>query len=149
MKIILQNNVEGVGSVGEVVQVRDGYARNFLIPRGLASAATESNVRVVERQKAKQIQSEKEVRAKAEELARKIGAAVVTIEANAGEDDKLFGSITSADIQEALAAQGLTVDKKDVHVPQNIRKTGTYAIEVRCYTNLKANLKVQVLRRKS
>ena len=149
MKIILQNTVENLGAVGQVVDVRDGYARNFLIPRGLASAATASNIKIVERQKAKEIEREKEVRGKAEELAKKISGASVTIEANAGEDDKLYGSISGSDIQEALAAQNIQVDKKDVLVPQHIRKTGTYPVEIRCYTNFKASLKVQVVRRKS
>ncbi len=148
MKIILQKNVETLGSVGEVILVKDGYARNYLIPNGLAILATESNVRTVERQKAKEIAAEKELKTAAEGVARQIAELSVTIEANTGEDDKLYGSIQSQDIQEALALQGVTVDKKDVLVKQPIRKLGVYTVEVRCYTHLKTPLKVTVTKKK-
>lgn len=148
MKVILQKNVETLGAVGQVVQVKNGYARNYLIPNGLATSATEANVRTVERQHAKQIALEKVRRTTAEGLAARISELAVVIEANAGEDDKLFGSIQSQDIQEALARAGIEVDKKDILVKQPIRKTGVHSVEVRCYTNFKAPLKITVTRKK-
>jgi large subunit ribosomal protein L9 len=149
MKIILNQSIEGVGNVGEIVQVKDGYARNFLIPRRLAVPATESGVRVVERQKAKEIQAEKEARARAQALAERLQSLALTIEANAGEDDKLFGSVSAADVHEALRQAGVEVDKKDVLLGQPLRKTGSFDVPVRCFTNLKSVVKVSIVRKKS
>ena len=148
MKIILNQNVESLGSVGEVIQVRDGYARNYLIPKGLATLATDSNVRIIEKTRSKEIAREKERKAVAETLAKKIGEATVVIEMNAGDDEKLFGSVQAADVQEALGLQGITVDRKDVLVKQPIRKTGNHTVEIRCAVNLKAVCRVQVTKKK-
>ncbi|MBF0253942.1 MAG: 50S ribosomal protein L9 [Candidatus Omnitrophica bacterium] len=148
MKVILNQNVENLGSVGDVLQVRDGYARNFLIPRQMAAAATPSNIKVVEREKAKEIQKERELKSAAEAQAKKIRSISVTAEVMAGDEGKLFGSVTSADIEGLLAAQGITVDKKDILVSKPIRKVGAFEVEVRCYTNVKAALKVWVVGKK-
>ncbi len=147
-KVILNQNVEQLGIVGQVVEVRDGYARNFLLPRGLAQIATPSNVRLVEKQKSKEIEKEKQAKMTAEELVAKISALTLTFEANAGEDDKLFGSVGSAEVQELLAKEGVEVDKKNVLIKTPFRKTGTYQVDVRCYHNVKASVKLTVLRRK-
>lgn len=148
MQVILNQNVETLGTVGQVIEVRDGYARNFLLPRGLAQVATPENVRIVERQKAKEIEKEKSTKAEAEALAQKIGALALTIEVNAGEDDKLFGSVTNVDVAELLSKQGFEVDKKNVLIKTPIRKTGTYQVDVRCYHSVRASVKLSVVRRK-
>jgi len=145
MKIILNQNVENLGSVGDVVAVRDGFARNYLIPRGWAVLATPSSVKVVEREKAKDIQQEKEIKAQAEELAKKIRSISVTLETNAGDDGKLFGSVTPSHVQALLAKEDISIDKKDIRIAQSIRKVGAYEVEIRCYTNLKAALKLWVV----
>lgn len=148
MKVILNKNVENVGAVGQVVEVKMGFARNYLIPQGFARLATPGNVKTVERQKAKEIQKEKESRATAEQQAQKISALTLSLEVNAGEDDKLYGSVSNADVAEALAKQGVEVDRKDVLIKKPIRTIGIHQVEVRCYSKLKASLKVLVARRK-
>jgi large subunit ribosomal protein L9 len=148
MKVILNQNIENVGSVGEVVKVSDGFARNFLIPQGWAAPATAGNIRAVELKQAKAIEKEKEARTKAEEIAKRARTLVVAIEASVGDDGKLFGSVTSAEIAEALAAQGVDVDKKHVRTPKPIRKIGAHEIELRLYHNVRALLKVQVAAKK-
>lgn len=148
MKVILNQNVENVGSVGEVVKVSDGFARNYLIPQGWAAPATEANIRVIALQQAKAIEKEKEVRGKAEEVAKRARTLQIVIEATVGEDGKLFGSVTSAEISESLAAQGVEVDKKHIRISKAIRKTGTFDIELRLYHDVRALLKVQVVAKK-
>lgn len=149
MKVILNQNIENVGSVGEVVKVSDGFARNFLIPQGWAATATEGNIRVIELKQAKAIEQEKEARGKAEEIAKRARTLQVSIEATVGEDGKLFGSVTSAEIADALNELGVTVDKKHVRVPKAIRKVGAHDIELRLYHNVRALLKIQVTSKKS
>jgi len=148
MKIILNENLENLGSVGDVVNVKDGYARNYLIPRGMAVIATPSNVKVVEQAKAKEIEKEKERRAEAQEFAKKIRGISLVYEAAAGDEGKLYGSVTAAQIQELLAAQGIEVDRKNVLVTKPIRKIGAYEIDVRVYTNVKAPVKLSVVEKK-
>ena len=147
-KVILNANVETLGTVGQVVEVRDGYARNFLLPRNLAQAATPANVRLVEKQKAKEIATEKQTKTSAEELAAKIGALTLVIEVNAGDDDKLFGSVSNSDVADLLAKEGFELDKKNVLIKTPIRKTGSYQVDVRCYHAVRASLKLNVVRKK-
>ncbi len=149
MKVILNQNVENVGAVGEVVKVSDGFARNYLIPQGWAAPATAGNIRAIAIKQAKAIEKEKETRSKAEEIAKRARTLTVAIEAAVGDDGKLFGSVTSAEIAEALAALGVEVDKKQVRVPKAIRKTGSHDIELRLHQNVRALLKVQVTTKKS
>jgi large subunit ribosomal protein L9 len=148
MKIILNKNVETLGPVGAVVNVSDGYARNYLIPQGHAKEASKSNIKQIEQMKAKEIKKEKGKKADAEKLAEKIKSISCTLEVNAGEDDKLFGSITAADIHTSLSKEGIEVDKKNILLKSSLRKIGAYQVEVRCYTGVKAPLKVWVVRKK-
>lgn len=147
MKIVLCENVENLGSVGDVVKVRDGYARNFLIPNSKAVAATEGNIKVIEREKVEEIRKERELKAAAQELSAKIQAAVLTVEAEAGEEGKLFGSITANEIHAVLEKAGIQVDKKQVRINRPIRKIGTHDFEVRCYNNVKAHVKISVTKK--
>jgi len=148
MQVILNQNVEALGTVGQVVEVRDGYARNFLLPRGLAQSATPANVRIVEKQKKKEIETEKQTKSAAEELAAKVGALTLVIEVNAGDDDKLFGSVSNADVAELLAKEGFEIDRKNVLIKTPIRKTGVHQVDVRCYHAVRASLKLSVVRKK-
>lgn len=145
MKVILRENVENLGSVGDVVAVRDGYARNFLFPRSLAVEATPANVRSVELSRAKAIKAEKERKTSAEDFAKKIRATSITMEVLAGEEGRLFGSVTSAEIADTLSALGLAVDKKDVLISRPIKRIGVHEVEVRCHSSVKAVLKVTVI----
>lgn len=145
MKIILNQNVENLGSVGDVVSVRPGYGRNYLIPRGFAVSATDSNVRLVEKAKSKEISEERERRSAAEKIAEKIRSLTVTQEMAAGDEGKLFGSVTPTDVQKLLEKEGVEVDKKDIRIPASIRRVGTHSVEIRCHTTVKAALRLRVI----
>jgi len=148
MEVILNKNVDNIGSVGEVIKVRDGFARNFLIPQGFAHVATQSNIKLIERVKAKEIIKEKETKKQAQDLANKIDAMTCDIEMMAGDDGKLFGSVSSQAVQEALAAQGINLDRKQVLLKKPIRKVGSHQVDIRCHTNVRAALKLSVTLKK-
>ena len=146
MKVILQQDFEGLGRIGEIVKVSDGYAFNFLIPRGIAMQADESNVRHMEH-----LQRLTEARRKSQlELARveadRINGTAVSLKRLAGEEDKLFGSVTNRDIAEALEAEGITLDKRDIVLDEPIRTIGVYSVPVRIHRDVEAKLKVYVIR---
>ncbi len=145
MIVILIKDVKGVGKAGEVVKVSDGYARNMLLPRGLATEATEGNVRNLEKQKAiKEEQRQKEL-AEARALADKIGGMQVTIKTKSGEGGRLFGSITSKDVAEALAEQHkISIDKRKFVLENPIKHTGEFELDIKIYPEVTAKLKVIV-----
>jgi large subunit ribosomal protein L9 len=145
MIVILTKDVKGTGKAGEVVKVSDGYARNMLIPRGLAKEATDGNVRSLEKQK--QIMAEKQAAEKqaAIELAEKMGGLTVDIVTKGGDNGRLFGSITSKDISEALKEQhGINIDKKKIVLDNPIKETGEQVVKVKVYPEVSADLKVKV-----
>jgi large subunit ribosomal protein L9 len=145
MIVILTKDVKGTGKAGEVVKVSDGYARNMLIPRGLAKAATEGNVKNLEKQK--QIMAEKQAadKAAAEIQAGKINDCTVEIVTKGGENGRLFGSITSKDIADALKEQqGISIDKKKIVLDSPIKETGETTVKVKVYPEVSAELKVKV-----
>ena len=145
MIVILIKDVKGVGKSGEVIKVSDGYARNMLLPRGLATEATEGNVRNLEKQKAlKDANKQKELR-EAKELAEKIGQLKVIIITKSGEGGRLFGSITSKDIADALAQQHkINIDKRKFVLENPIKHTGDFEIDIKIYPEVIAKLKVTV-----
>jgi len=145
MIVILLKDVKGVGKSGEVVKVSDGYARNMLLPKGLASEATEGNVRNLAKQKAIQEENRQKELAEARALADKISQIKVTIITKSGEGGRLFGSITSKDIADALADQHkITIDKRKVVLENPIKHTGDFELDVKIYTEVTAKLKVTV-----
>jgi len=131
MKVILQQDVKAQGKKGEMIEVSDGYARNFLLPRGLAVEATADNMNVMkQRERARQRQMAAE-KAEAEEAAHRLESVVVRVSASAGASGKLFGSVTNKDIADALAAQeGIAIDKNKIVIPEPIKAFGSY--EVKC-----------------
>lgn len=146
MKVILLQDVKGLGKKGEVVNAKDGYARNFLFPKNLATEATQGNVKVLEEQKtAKKIRREEEL-TKAKELAEKISKLTVEIKSKSGENGKLFGSITTKEIADRLNKQHkIKIDKRKIEVDGgNIKTIGTTVAEVKVYPNVSAKLKVNV-----
>ncbi|QIB27905.1 50S ribosomal protein L9 [Caloranaerobacter azorensis] len=145
MKVILLKDVKGLGKKGSVVNVKDGYARNFLLPRGAAKEATEGNLKVLkEQQKAKEIKQKEELE-KAKKLAKKISNITVKIQSKAGVNGKLFGSITSKDIADALNKQHkIKIDKKKIVLEENIRTLGTTVVDVKVYPSVVAKLRVEV-----
>lgn len=145
MIVILIKDVKGVGKAGEVVKVSDGYARNMLLPRGLATEATEGNVRNLEKQKAVQEATRQKELAEARELAEKIGQLKVTITTKSGEGGRLFGSITSKDIADALNEQHkINIDKRKFVLENPIKHTGDFEIDIKIYPEVVAKLKVTV-----
>ena len=145
MIVILLQDVKGKGKAGDVVKVNDGYARNMLLPKGLAKEATQGNVRNLEKQKAIAEEKKEEQKAAAKKLAEKLEAITVNIQSKGGENGKLFGSITSKDIAEALQAQeNIKVDKKKIDLPAPIKQTGVQEVTVKLFQEVSAKLKVSV-----
>ena len=145
MIVILNRDVKGTGKAGDIVKVSDGYARNMLIPKGYAKEATEGNVRNLEKQKAIAAEKKAEEKAAAQALAEKINTVAVDIKTKAGEGGRIFGSITSKDIADALEAQQkITVDKKKIQLDNPIKQTGERTVDIKLYPEVMAKLKVTV-----
>ncbi len=145
MVVILIKDVKGTGKAGDIVKVSDGYARNMLLPRGLAKEATEGNIRNLEKQKAIAAEKLEEEKAAAEKLAEKLEKITLRIETKGGETGKLFGSITSKDISEALEEQeNIRIDKKKIDLSGPIKQAGDVAVTVKLFTDISAELKVSV-----
>lgn len=146
MKVILLENIDRLGNAGEIVSVKDGYARNFLIPNKKAKAATAGNAKMVELLKKKQALLEAKRLDEAKAIADKISGLSITIPAQAGEEDKLFGSITADIIARSLENEGIKVDKKDVLLDEPIKKLGSYQVAVKVLTDVRGNLRVWVVK---
>lgn len=144
MKVILTKDVESLGTMGTLVKVRDGYARNFLIPRSLAILANESNRKVYDHRK-KMIDEQKEkVLKEFRELASKMEKVKVVVQKQTGEDDRIFGSVTSAEIADFFAKKSIDISKKDIIFKEEIKKLGTYAAEVKLHSEVSVQLKIKV-----
>ncbi len=146
MLVILRENVQNLGHIGDVVKVSDGYARNFLLPRKLVVAAEESNLKVIEHHKRLLEKKRLMEKAAATELAAKLNDQQVTISRKVGEHDKLFGSVSANDIIAALAKAGFQVDKKAVHLSQLIKTLGVHQVEVKLQPEVVATVKVWVVK---
>lgn len=146
MKIILQQDVAHVGKVGDVVNVADGYGRNFLIPRGLAILADEQNVRRLEHQKRVIAHKRAKMEAEAKALAERLGNTAVSIKRQAGEEGKLFGAVTNRDIAEALAAEGIELDRRSIELDEPIRNVGVFHVPVRLDMGVRAEVKAYVIK---
>ena len=145
MIVILNRDVKGTGKAGDVVKVSDGYARNMLLPKGYAKEATEGNIRSLEKQKAIAVEKKAEEKARAEAQAEKIAGLSVLIKTKAGDGGRIFGSITSKDIAEALQAQhGIEIDKKKIQLDAPIKQTGELEVGLKLYYEVNARLKVIV-----
>lgn len=145
MIVILNRDIKGTGKAGDVVNVSDGYARNMLLPKGYATEATEGNIRSLKKQKAIAAEKKAEEKAAAQQTAEKIGKVSVEIKTKAGEGGRIFGSITSKDIADALKAQhNITVDKKKILLDSPIKQIGEMTVEIKLYTDVNAKLKVVV-----
>jgi large subunit ribosomal protein L9 len=145
MKVILKAEVKDLGRMGEVVNVKDGFARNYLVPQGLAAEANTKNVKALEHETKKIQEMAKKVKSGASGLAEQIAAAKVTIKAKAGEEEKLFGSVTSMDIADALKAEGIEIDKKKIHLDEPIKRLGEYMVTIKLHSEVSAQLNVQVV----
>lgn len=148
MKVLLRQNVETLGSIGDIVQVRDGYARNYLIPRGYAYVATDSNLRVLgEEKKRIQIRLNRELK-ESEKIALELEKHenAITIAMPVGEEDKLFGTVTKDMIAEKLAEKGFSIDKRKIEIDEAIKVLGIYTVNVKLHQGVTGKVKVWVVR---
>lgn len=147
MKVILLENIDRLGKMGDVVTVKEGYGRNFLLPKNKAKPATPGNMKMLEQLKKKQAEEEAKKTQSARAIADKISNLSLTISAQAGEEEKLFGSVSNDMISEALAEEGVNIDKKDILLDEPIKKLGVYQVVVKVHPEVKANLKVWVVKK--
>jgi len=144
MQVILQDNIENLGKVGDIVKVKPGYARNFLIPRGLAAEASTRNVSQLEHQKRAAEAKKGKIKADAEKLAKSFEAAKLVLSRQVGEEDKLFGSVTTMDIEAGLRALGLPVDRKAINLPEPIKTLGLHEVSIKVHPEVVAKVRVNV-----
>ena len=146
MKVILRADVDNLGRLGEIVAVRPGYGRNYLLPQGLASMATPGNLKVFEQERRKLQAQNDAIKAEAAGLAGKIEAAKVVIEVRVGDGDKLYGSVTSSQIAVILEEQGVEVDRRKIQLEEGIRTLGEYIVDVKLHPEVVAKLTVNVVK---
>ncbi|MBE6040628.1 MAG: 50S ribosomal protein L9 [Clostridiales bacterium] len=145
MEVILKKDVKGTGKAGDTVKVSDGFARNKLIPQGLAVEATAANVKAIEREKAKAAEKYAADRAEAEEFAKKLESKEVVLRTKVGDNGKLFGSITSMDIANAIKEQtGEDIDKRKIVLDKPIKETGVVKVEIKLFQDVSANVGVKI-----
>ncbi len=144
MQIILQEDVEKLGNRGQIVTVAEGYARNFLLPRKLGLQATPGNMKRLEKMRAAFAKKEATEKESAQTLAELLATVTLTISRKAGENDQLFGSVTSGDVAEALAAQGYTIEKRKIALADPIKLVGEYQVPVKLFREISANVKLIV-----
>lgn len=145
MKVILKRDVKKLGNAGDIVEVAEGYARNYLIPRGLVEPATEGALKRIAEEQRRQKKMEATEKAEAEEIAEELRGLPVVLKAKCGENGKLFGSVTAADVAEALAKQHrIKVDKRKIQMDSPIKEVGTHKLPVRLYSGVDAEITVEV-----
>jgi large subunit ribosomal protein L9 len=144
MQVILRQDIEKVGSRGEVVKVAPGYARNFLLPKKLAVAANESNKKIVEQERQSHLRKDAKEVGEAQDLSKLLNGVTVTIMQKAGENDQLFGSVTSKDVAEALVAKNYTIDRRKIQLDEPIRTLGEFKVAVRLHKDVTAEVTVIV-----
>lgn len=147
MKVILQETLEGVGHLGDLINVADGFARNYLLPRRKAVEADGRSIKAFEHAKRVAAEKAKKEKLEIEAHAKKVSAVSLTIEMQAGKDDKLFGSVTTKDIAEGLAAQGVTVDRRKIQLAHPIKELGTVAVPIKMPRDVVATVQVHVVKK--
>ncbi|MGD8414014.1 MAG: 50S ribosomal protein L9 [Candidatus Latescibacterota bacterium] len=145
MKVILKQDVDALGSAGEVVQVKNGYGRNFLIPRGMAVQATPRNIKEAEENLRQQSHKLERVKNDASALAEKLEALDIVISAKVGEENRIFGTVTTQQVAEVLASKGLDIDRRKIELDEEIRSLGVYPATIKLHADVSANVKVQVV----
>jgi len=146
MDVIILEDIEKLGKAGDVVKVRPGYARNYLVPNGKAIPCTKGNQKMIEQQKEIVARRKAKEVAKFESLSEKIASMSCTINVQVGEEDKLYGSVTNADIQRALLAEGIELDKRKIKLEEPIKSLGIYSVEIELHPDVHATLKVWVVK---
>jgi large subunit ribosomal protein L9 len=146
MEVILREDVEKLGNRGEVVKVAAGYARNFLLPRRLAVAATDANRKIVEQERQAHLRKEAKLKSEAVDLGQLLGGVSVTIAQKAGENDQLFGSVTAKDVADALAAKNFTIDRRKIQLDEPIKQLGEHKVPLRLHRDVVIEITVTVVR---
>ena len=146
MDVILREDIDKLGARGQVVQVASGYARNFLLPKRLAVAATEANKKIVEQERQSHLRKEAKQKTEAEDLGKMMAGVTVTISQKAGENDQLFGSVTSKDVAEALEQKNFTIDRRKIQLDEPIKQLGEHKVMVRLHRDVTAEVTVNVVR---
>jgi large subunit ribosomal protein L9 len=146
MEVILREDIDRLGNRGQVVKVADGYARNFLLPKRLAVAATDANRKIVEQERQAHLRREAKQKSEAEDLSKLLAGVTLTIAQKAGENDQLFGSVTSKDIADALAQKNYTIDRRKVELDEPIKQLGEFKVPVKLHKDVTAEVTVQVVK---
>ncbi|MEN6374323.1 MAG: 50S ribosomal protein L9 [Smithella sp.] len=145
MKVILKQNVPSLGKAGDLVKVNDGYARNLLIPKGLAIEANEKNIKTFEHEKKNILQRAEKEQKSAQDLAAKLSDVTLTIPRKVGDQDKIFGSVTSKDIELALQEKGFNIDKKMIVHDEQIKSLGEFKVKIKIHSGVEAEIKINVV----
>ena len=145
MKVILKEDIKKIGSMGQTVTVADGFARNYLVPKGLAVEANIKNMKSLEHAKKVIQEKAKKMKASVQDFADKLSKITLVIKAKAGEEGKLFGSVTTMDIAEQLKNEGIEIDKKKISLDEPIKRIGTYAVSVRLHPEVETQINLQVV----
>jgi large subunit ribosomal protein L9 len=146
MDVILREDIEKLGARGQVVNVAAGYARNFLLPKRLAVAATESNKKIVEQERQAHLRKEAKLKNEAEDLGKMMAGVSVTIAQKAGENDQLFGSVTAKDVAEALERKNFTIDRRKIQLDEPIKQLGEHKVAVRLHRDVSTEITVNVVK---
>jgi len=146
MRLILREDIDNLGRLGDEVKVKPGYGRNYLLPQGKAMPATEGNMRAFEAERKKLQKKMDAIRFAAEELAEKINSTELIIPVRVGENDKLYGSVTTAHIADALEEKGIDIDKRKIVLEDPIRALGEFELEIKLHPDVKATLRIKVVR---
>jgi large subunit ribosomal protein L9 len=145
MKVILKEDVKNIGSMGQIVDVADGFARNYLVPRGLAAEANVKNIRSLEHEKTIIQEKAKKIKNQAQVLSDKVSNLTIIIKAKAGEEGKLFGAVTTMDIAEQMKNEGLDIDKKKIVLDEPIKRVGSYSVGIKLHPSVATLVNVQVV----
>ncbi|MEW6215688.1 MAG: 50S ribosomal protein L9 [Nitrospirota bacterium] len=145
MKVILKDDIKNIGKMGQIVDVADGYARNYLVPKGLAVKANTKNIKSLEYEKRIIQDKARKLKNLAQDLAYKISTMSLIIKTKAGDEGKLFGSVTTMDIAEALKSEGIEIDKKKIFLEEPIKRLGLYSVNVKLHPEISAQLNIQVV----
>ena len=145
MKIILKEDIKKIGKMGQIVDVADGYARNYLVPKGFAVEASTKNIRSLEHEKRIIQEKAKKLKDSAQDIASRISSMTLMIKAKAGEEEKLFGSVTTMDIAEALLNEGIEIDKKRISLEEPIKRLGFYSVQIKLHSDVSVPLNIQII----
>jgi large subunit ribosomal protein L9 len=145
MKVILKEEVKNLGGMGDMVDVKEGFARNHLLPKRLAVVADMKNLKALEHEKRIIAEKAKKLGAQARSLGERLSAMTLTIKAKAGEEEKLFGSVTTMDIEEALKAEGMEVERKKIILDEPIKRLGSYTVKVKVHPDVTTELNINVV----